>query len=356
MKKQLEDELYLALLPCIEEGKSQDAKLLITMCLGHYEITRPVTDLTIYEGDVNELIIKRWIAAKLAQGCSARTIQYYRLTVQAMLARIRKPYMDVTADDIRLFLALRIHQDKVSKVTANSERRALSAFYSWLQKEEILLKNPMNKVDRIKETKMKKSAFSTMEVEKIRYACRSSRETAIVEVLLSTWCRVSELVEMKKSDIRGESITVHGKGDKYRTCYLNAKAMLSLQKYLDERSDNNPFLFPRAKYAGNVAKMTKSKKRATSCMWYREPGNVDESRPMDKSSLESIVRSIGRRAGVENCHPHRFRRTGATMALRNGMSLIQVSRMLGHEQIDTTQIYLDISDDELESAHKKYVL
>lgn len=356
MKKQLEDELFLALTPLIEDGRQQDAKMVITMCLGQYDVAKPETSLTVYEGDLNEMIMRRWLSAKLAQGCSARTIKYYRNSVRQVLERIGKPYMDITADDIRLYLAMRIHQDKISKTSANNERRNLSAFYSWLQKEEILLKNPMCKIDTIKESKKKKTAFTSMDIEKIRYACQTSRETAMVETLLSTWCRVSELAEMQISDIRGDSVTVHGKGDKYRECYLNARAILALKNYLKERGDSNPYLFPRAKYAGDVAQMTKGKKRRTSAEWYKVPGNVDESRHMDNGTIEGIIRRIGKRASVTNCHPHRFRRTGATMALRGGMPLIQVSKLLGHEQIDTTQIYLDISDEELEQAHRKYVI
>lgn len=356
MKKQLEDELFIALQPLIADGRAQDLKLVITMCLGHYDITKAETSLTVYEGDINEMIMRRWLSAKIAQGCSNRTIQYYRNSVTLVLERIGKPYMDITADDVRLYIATRIHQDKVSKTTANNDRRNLSAFYSWLQKEEILLKNPMNKVDLIKESKKKKHAFTTMDIEKIRYACKTTREVAIVETLLSTWCRVSELAEMKRSDIKGDTVTVHGKGDKYRVCYLNSKAILALQKYLDDRSDNNPYVFPMAKYAGDLAKMVKGVKRSVEAEWYKIPEQVDESRHMDNGTIEGIIRRIGKRASVTNCHPHRFRRTGATMALRGGMPLIQVSKLLGHEQIDTTQIYLDISDEELMQAHKKYVI
>lgn len=146
-----------------------------------------------------------------------------------------------------------------------------------------------------------------------------------------------------------------GKGDKEREVYLTPKAELLIGKYLAKRSDSNPYLFPRAKYAGNITKVAKGKSRDQQRRWYEDPDQVDEAGHMDQSSIESVVRNIGKRAGVENVHPHRFRRTGATMALRAGMPLLQVSKMLGHEQIDTTQIYLDISDQELMQAHERYV-
>lgn len=355
MKKQLEDELIVALTPYIGEMPPQDLRLRIDLVLKDYEISLASHELTVYQGDANEIALKRFLAAKIAQGCSRRTISYYKNSITLTLGKIGKAYMDVTADDIRLYLAMRIYQDHVSKTTTNNERRNLSAFYGWLQKEEILLKNPMLKVDAVKTTKTKKKAFDQMELEKLRDKCKSKRETAILETLISTWARVSEIVQIRIDDINGNHLTVHGKGAKDREVYLNAKAILAISNYLNERSDCNPYLFPRAKYAGDVKAMSKGQRRATECQWYTDPKMVDDSRHMDASSLEGIVRSIGKRAEVTGVHPHRFRRTGATMALRNGMPLIQVSKLLGHENIGTTQIYLDISDEELEQAHRKYV-
>lgn len=356
MKKQLENDLIIALMPFIADDNLADAKLAITMAIGKYDIAKSETALTVYEGDLNEVILKKFLSAKLAQGCSKKTIAFYRNSVITILEKIGKAYVDVTADDIRLYLAMRIYQDGVSKTTANNERRCLSSFYGWLQKEEILLKNPMTKVDHIKETKKKKQAFSLMDLEKIRYACRTARETALVEVLISTWCRVSEVAQIRIDDIVDNKLIAHGKGDKDREVYLNAKAVMALKVYLSERHDSNPYLFPRAKYAGDVRRMSSGVKRGQECEWYKIPEMVHESDHIDSNTIEGLIRQIGKRAGVSDTHPHRFRRTGATMALRQGMPLIQVSKILGHENIGTTQIYLDISDEELEQAHKKYVV
>lgn len=355
MKKQLEDDLIVALTPYLKDITGQDLRLRIEMALANYDITRSEHALTVYEGDVNENILKCFLSAKIAQGCSDRTVYYYKNSVMMSLEKIGKPYMDVTADDIRLYLAYRIHRDQVSKTTANNERRNLSAFYGWLQREEILLKNPMSKVDVVKATKKKKKAFEQMEIEKLRDKCRSKRETAAIEVLLSTWARVSEVVQIRIDDIHDNHLIVHGKGAKDREVYLNAKAMLAIANYLAERKDKNPYLFPRCKYAGDVKKMCSGRMRRLQNQWYKDPDFVHESNHMDTSSFEGVVREIGKRADVPNTHPHRFRRTGATMALRNGMPLIQVSKLLGHENIGTTQIYLDISDEELQQAHRRYV-
>lgn len=322
MKDQLENDLIVALTPYLKDISGQDLKLRVSMVLADYDITKSERALTVYEGDINDQILLRFLSAKIAQGCSKRTIKYYKNSISATLEQIGKPYSDVTADDVRLYLAKRIYKDKVSKTTTNNERRNLSAFYSWLQREEILLRNPMTKVDSVKVTKLKKKAFEQMDIERIRNACRSKREAAIIELLLSTWARVSEVAQIKIDDLRGDKLIVHGKGDKEREVYLNAKAVLTIQNYLAERSDTNPYLFPRARYAGDVKAMTQGSRRKLSCCWYTDKHMVSEDGHIDFGTLEGIVRKIGSRAGVPNTHPHRFRRTGATMALRNGMPLM----------------------------------
>lgn len=358
MRQRLTEELINILIPYIDCHNMEDIKMKLTMALSKYSIDEESTELIVYEGDVNENMLKRFLMSKAAAGCSPRTLQYYKNSIRFFFERINKPFSDISADDIRLFLATRTQIDKVSKTTANNERRCVSSFYGWLQKEEILLKNPMTKVDAIKVTKKRKPAFTQMDIEKMRYACRNSFQTALIEILLSTWARVSEVAQIKLNeiDIDKGTVLVHGKGDKDRVVYLNDRAKLAVSHFLKDRQDNNPYLFPRCLYAGDVVKMCKGKHRKLQGEWYKDPKFVQRDRHRDKATIETDVRQIGRRAGVENAHPHRFRRTGATMALRNGMPLITVSKLLGHENIGTTQIYLDISDKELEQAHEKYVI
>lgn len=334
---------------------AQDLRLDLDIALADFEITSRCTELMIADEDVNEAMLRRFLAAKLASGRTERTLEYYRNTMRSFFRKVEKNFDQITSDDIRLYIALRIKKDGVSKVTANNERRNVSAFYQWLQKEEILLRNPMSKVEGIKLQKAKKKAFEEIEMEKIRDACRTNRERAIIEVLSSTWCRVSEVAQIKLSEINDDEILVHGKGEKDRIVYLNAKAKLALDRYLSERKDDNPYLFARASFAGDVAAMSKNRKRKDQCKWYLDPEMVDGDKNMEKSTIESVVRKIGIRAGVENVHPHRFRRTGATFALAQGMPLITVSKLLGHADIGVTQVYLDISDKDLEEAHRKYV-
>lgn len=354
-REQLRIDLINALCAGLPKVSRDDISMKLSIIMSRYEVTERTTEIVPYEGDVNEQMIKRFLAAKIARGCSARTVQFYGRSIPATLRMIGKPYSSITADDVRLYLAKRINIDKVSKTSVNNERRNLSSFYTWLQKEEILLKNPMSKVEAIKETKKKKKAYTLLDLEKIRMGCQTTRERAVVEVLASTWARVSEAAQIRIDEINGDKVIVHGKGDKDREVYLNARAQLAISAFLSERKDSNPYLFPRAAFAGDVKTFRKNRPIAELAEWYKNPAEVDASRHTDASTLEIIVRKIGKRAGVTNVHPHRFRRTGATMALRSGMPLTTVSKLLGHESIATTQIYLDISDEELQQAHSKYV-
>ncbi len=357
MNSDFEDDLINLISVYVQESDFQNMKMDLDIFLHDYEINKKSTEIQVYQGDVNEEILLKYLRAKYAQGLSQRTIGYYSDTLRFFFRTMIKPYNELTADDIRYYFAYRIAHDHITKVTANNERRNLSAFYGWLQKEEILLKNPMRKVDAIKVTKEKKKAFSLIEMEKIRVGCRNSRETATVEMLFSTWCRVSELVGIKTSDIHDGKCMVHGKGDKYREVYINAKAQLAVERYLADRKDSNPYLFPASRIS-----VISEKSRANDLFrkyrgdWYKHEDCVSPTNPISISNIELMIRTIGKRVGVADVHPHRFRRTGATMALRQGMPIIQVSKLLGHENISTTQIYLDVSDEELEAAHYKYVI
>lgn len=335
--------------------KRSDIDMRLTIILDKYEITARETAIVPYEEDETTAVIKKFLAAKVAKGCSLRTIQYYGKTIPDVINAIGKPYNLITADDIRLYIAKRIQVDHVSKTTANNERRNVSSFYTWLQKEEILLKNPMNKVESIKESKKKKKAYSLLDLEKIRVGCRSNRERCLCEMLASTWCRISELAQIRIDEIHDDKVTVHGKGDKDREVYINARAKIALEMYLAERKDNNPYLFPRSNCGFGEFTIKNRLPIKEMCDWYKYPELVHESLHAPLDVLEEAVRRIGKRVGVPKCHPHRFRRTGATMALRAGMPITTVSKLLGHESIETTQIYLDVSDEELEQAHRKYV-
>ena len=316
---------------------ASDAKFDFYMILNNVEITSRCTEVAELQENRNEYLLKRFLVAKKVSGCTPRTIELYARSITGVLREVGKNVEDITADDIRYYMAIRLRRDGVSKVTVANEIRPMSSFFGWMQAEEILQKNIMLKVEKIKKQKTKKEALTELEIEKLRSVVKDERDTAIIEILLSTGCRVSEFAQILLTDIEDDRVLVHGKGQKDRYVYLNTRAQFALEQYLQKRQDNNPYLLPTIK-----GKWT----YPTSVL----------SGHIDVSSVSTILRKLAKRAGVEHANPHKFRRTCATMALRRGMPIEQVSKMLGHEDVSTTQIYLDLSEDDLKQAHKKYVV
>lgn len=344
MRQELEDKIMMCLNARGIQG--DDIKSDLTIILNDYEVTPRETAIAVRCEDKNNYFLNKFLIAKTVKGCTERTIKVYGNELKRILQTIDKSVDEITADDIKLYIALRQRRDKVSKTTAGNELRYLRSFYSFLHTNEIIQRNPMSKVESMKKVKTKKEAFTEFEVEKLRNACNNTWEKALVEALLSTGCRVTELINIKINDINKDELIVHGKGEKDRTVYLNAKAIIAIERYLNDRKDNNPYLFPGGFFACPGKNYSE---------WYKYPDRVDIERHTDQSTVEAKVRRLGKKAGVK-AHPHKFRRTCATFALRRGMPIEQVSRMLGHEDISTTQIYLDLSEEDLKNAHKKYVI
>ena len=350
-REDLINEICQYLMPIVPDVS--DAKNALYMIMNNYEITSRCTDIVEIHEDRNEALLQKFLVAKTVKGCTPRTLEYYGISIRKIIQTIGKTVDDVSAEDIRYYMALRQKRDKVSKVTVGNEIRCISSFYQWMYAEEIIRRNPMTKIDRIKVQKTHKEALTDIEIEKLRAAANGIREKMVIELLLSTGCRVTELVQILITDIEGNKILVHGKGQKDRYVYLNAKAQLYLDMYLTERSDRNPYLLPRMTPVATMKKSGLNPK--TWHDWWKKPENIDEGHT-GQGTIEHMTRTIARRAGVEQANPHKFRRTCATMALRRGMPIEQVSKMLGHAEIGTTQTYLDLSEDELEQAHKKYVV
>lgn len=296
---------------------------ILTIALMDCEIIKYTKAVTVYKGEPNKQIIKAFIVAKKVAGASDRTANYYRFIIGQFFAKVGKQFDAINANDIRIYFAKRELEDGVSAVTRNNERRVLSSFYGWLFDEELIERNPMRKVSKIKTKKVQKKAFTAMDLEQIRAHCQNEKETAVIETLISTGCRVSELCGITLADIEDDAVTVHGKGDKDRTVYLTAKAQLAIKEYLNSKAYKN---------RRNKAKVFPT-----------------------VHTVQEIVRRVGESAGVDKCHPHRFRRTCATNALEHGMPIEYVSRMLGHESLETTRIYLDLNDHDMQIAHRKYV-
>jgi site-specific recombinase XerD len=345
---ELIDEIMMHITDYCKDPEAVSNALYV--CLQGYSITKKTTELAEYIPETNELLIKKFLVAKKIKGCTPRTLHFYNTSVTKTLERIGKNVIDIQTDDIRLYIALRI-RDGVSAVTIGNEKRALSSFLTFCHNEDIIHKNPMLPIDTMKQKKTKKTAFKDEEIIMMRDLLETSRERAIFELLLSTGCRVSELVGIRLDDIQPDgSIVVHGKGQKDRYVYLNAAAKIAFEKYMADRKDNSLWLFPRCV----PVKFHKGVKKDEMKLWFTKPEMVVEDQAADKGTIEQIIRSLGRKCGVK-AYPHKFRRTCATNALKNGMPVEMVSKMLGHDNIGTTQIYLDINDDDMAAMHKRYV-
>lgn len=295
----------------------------LTKLLVKYEITEKSTEIVEYECDGNIRIVKQYIASLRLEGKSEKTLEQYARAIKKMLEAIRKPIGEITTNDIRFHLA-NYQSTGVSKRTLDNERRFLSAFFAWLTVEEIIDKNPMLRIKRVKQDRVLKKPFTDEEIEKIRECATKKKEKALVEFLLSTGCRVSEVSGVKIKDIDFDKLecTVFGKGSKERKVYISERCMYYLNKYLDGRKEG--YLFTGKK-----------------------------DRMLKKSGIESMLKKIGEKAGVDKVHPHRFRRTFATNALNKGMPIQHVQKLLGHSSMDTTMIYCVVDMDTIKMEHKK---
>lgn len=278
----------------------------------------------------NEEYLKLFLEAKRIEGCSVRTIQYYKSTVEKMLQSFNKPIRKITTEELRTYLSNYQKINNCSKVTVDNVRRNISSFFSWLEEEDYILKSPMCRIHKIKTKQQVKEIISDEAIEKLRDYCTCRRDRAIIDLLYSTGMRVGELVRLNISDVNFEEreCIVFGKGDKERKVYFDAKAKLHLQDYINSRKDKNPALF------------------------------VTLDAPYDRlkiSGVEIRLRHLGQRLNLNKIHPHKFRRTMATRAIDKGMPIEQVQKILGHSQIDTTMQYAIVNQLNVKSSHQKYI-
>lgn len=271
-----------------------------------------------------------FLNAKKLEGCSERTIQYYKVTIRHFLKLITEPIRKITTEQIRQYLVDYQAINNCSKVTVDNVRRNVSSFFSWLEEEDYILKSPMRRIHKIKTTKTIKNTITDEEIERLRDQCDCKRDLAIIDLLYSTGMRVGELVRLNIEDIdfNERECVVLGKGDKERRVYFDAKAKIHLQDYLANRSDTNPALFVSLDAPYNRLQI---------------------------SGVEVRLRMLGRSLGIERIHPHKFRRTMATRAIDKGMPVEQVQKILGHSQIDTTMQYAIVNQNNVKESHRKYI-
>ena len=283
------------------------------------------------EGDADsEELLKRFISTKKLEGRSDRTLSYYKNTIDKLLAYINKDVRAISTDDIRQYLAYYEATSNASKTSIDNIRRNLSSFFNWLEDENYILKSPVRRVHKIKTASVVKEAYTEDEMERLRDNCIEIRDLALIDLLSSTGMRVGELVLLNREDIDFEEreCVVLGKGDKERVVYFDARTKLHLKEYLDTRTDANEALF----------------------VGLRKPHNR-----ITINAVELRLRILGRTVGIKKCHPHKFRRTMASVAIDKGMPIEQVQKLLGHEKIDTTLHYAMVKQSNVKNAHRKYI-
>jgi len=308
-------------------------KLRNVLCtkLQHRDVTDANTDIVLSDTSKWQYYIDMWLACKKLKNCSPATIDNYRLAVVNLFSSLQKEVDEITSNDIRGYMDwYQTSRGNVSASYLNTLHRYFSSFFNWLSNEGVINKNPISSVEYAKEPEIIKKPFSSVELEKIKCACKTPRDIALVEVLYATGGRVSEIVGINTKDINfyENSIVIYGKGKKQRTVYLTDVASHYVKKYIKTRNDRNEALF----------------------VTLRSP-----YMRIHKAGIEARLKRIGSCAGVENVHPHRFRRTLATTSLSRGMEPYQLRDIMGHVKLETTMIYCKIAQDDIKHSYMKYI-
>lgn len=282
------------------------------------------------EADDDGNILPCYLAAKKIEGCSEKTLRYYETTVTNALIAIEKTVKHITTDDLRQYLDLYQRRNNAGKVTIDNIRRVLSSFFSWLEDEDYILKSPVRRIHKVKTGTTVKETYSDESLEIMRDHAENIRDLAMIDLLASTGMRVGEMVKLNRADIDFENreCIVFGKGDKERKVYFDARAKIHLQNYLRSRTDEDPALF----------------------VTLLKPYNR-----LNISGVEIRLRELGRKLNIPKVHPHKFRRTLATMAIDKGMPIEQVQQLLGHQSVDTTLQYAMVNQANVKISHRKFI-
>ena len=326
MKQNLITDIVQAMLPFLNNAQTERLQEVLQHTLFDYEVTKIENEKEISEQN----LVESFLSAKRIEGCSEKTLKYYDSTIQAMLNSIGKGIKYIVTDDIRCYLTEYQTEKKSSKVTIDNIRRILSSFFSWLEDEDYILKSPVRRIHKVKTGTNIKETYSDEALELMRDNCTEFRDLAMIDMLASTGMRVGEMVLLNQNDIdfNERECVVFGKGDKERIVYFDARTKIHLQNYLDSRTDDNPALF----------------------VSLQSPHNR-----MNIGGIEVRLRQLGKRLGLNKVHPHKFRRTLATMAIDKGMPIEQLQQLLGHRRIDTTLQYAMVKQSNVKIAHRKYI-
>ena len=326
MKQDLIKDVIQKMLPYLNNAQSEKLQEVLQYTLVNYDVIENQQQ----EKNLGQDFVELFLSAKRIEGCSEKSLKYYKATIEAMLDELQKDVKHIVTDDIRCYLTEYQEKKKSSKVTIDNIRRILSSFFSWLEDEDYILKSPVRRIHKVKTGTNIKETYSDEALELMRDNCTELRDLAIIDMLASTGMRVGEMVLLNRNDIdfNERECIVFGKGSKERVVYFDARTKIHLQNYLNSRKDDNPALF----------------------VSLQSPYNR-----MNIGGIEVRLRQLGKRLGLNKVHPHKFRRTLATMAIDKGMPIEQLQQLLGHRRIDTTLQYAMVKQSNVKIAHRKYI-
>lgn len=311
----------------LDDNQYKKLNCILIKVLSNYQIEEIQSETN---DKTNQHYIDSFLSAKRLEGCSEKSLKYYKSTIEVVLNSINKSIKNVTTNDLRNYLTQYQEEHGSSRVTIDNIRRILSSFFSWLEDEDFIIKSPVRRIHKVKSVSVIKETYSDESLELMRDNCDNLRDLALIDILASTGMRVGELVLLNKDDINfnERECVVFGKGDKERIVYFDARTKIHLQNYLNSRSDENNALF----------------------VTLRKPFNR-----ITIGGIEARIREIGKKLDINKAHPHKFRRTLATKAIDKGMPIEQLQKLLGHQKIDTTLQYAMVKQSNVKIAHKKYI-
>ena len=326
MKENLIKDVIQGMLPYLNNAQAEKLQAVLQHSLYGYEVTLKENIDNIEKID----LVAMFLSAKRIEGCSEKSLTYYQSTIEEMLKELQKGIKCITTDDIRKYLTDYQNRKQSSKVTIDNIRRILSSFFAWLEDEDYILKSPVRRIHKVKTGSNIKETYSDEDLEQMRDNCSSLRDLAMIDMLSSTGMRIGEMVLLNRDDINftERECIVFGKGNKERIVYFDARTKIHLQEYLNSRTDDNPALFVSLQAPYNRMKI---------------------------GGIEVRLRKLGQRLGLTKVHPHKFRRTLATMAIDKGMPIEQLQQLLGHKRIDTTLQYAMVKQSNVKIAHRKYI-
>lgn len=327
MRELIITQIVQGMLGKLNNSQLLELKSVVERTLAAVEITSKEDTVT---EDNSKDLLNAFISAKRIEGCSEKSLMYYKKTIETMIEKVAVPVQCVNTDEIRNYLTEYQSEKNISKVTVDNVRRILSSFFSWLEDEDYIIKNPIRRIHKVKTIASVKETYTDENLENMRDSCDELRDLALIDILASTGMRIGELVLLNKDDINFEEreCVVFGKGSKERFVYFDARTKIHLKEYLDSRIDEEEALF----------------------VSLRAPYNR-----LTIGGIEARLRKMGKQLGIHKLHPHKFRRTLATVAIDKGMPIEQLQVILGHKRIDTTLQYAMVKQSNVKSAHRKYI-